>query len=337
MEPPSILVMQVASPGGPAALQAASRPMPVARDHEVVVQARAIGISSADMMIRRGEYKWMPPLPAIPGNEMAGVVVAVGAQVDGALRGQHVLVSSRELPVRGGCYADAVAVPAEALFLLPPGVSFTDAVSLPNFQLAGALLYESGVRRPRSIAVYGASGGVGLAIAQLATASGIDCIGVVSTHEKAAFVRAAGIPEVLLRDDDLPSTVMELTHGRGVDVVYSLAGPDMIRNLDLLAPLGTLLSYSHLGGFMPDADFYGALRQRLGRSLGVRVYSIHTLDEQHETRRGLLNGALELMACGKLMPPPPTRWPLSRAAEAHEAMESRQTLGKVVLVPDSLW
>ncbi|MEJ5989130.1 zinc-binding dehydrogenase [Ramlibacter sp. PS3R-8] len=336
MGPPTILVMQVAAPGGPAALQPASHPMPIARDHEVVVQARAIGVSSADLMIRRGEYKWMPPLPAVPGNEMAGVVVAIGARVDGIRPGQHVLVSSRELPVRGGCYADAIAVPADALFVLPPGIAFTDAVSLPNYQLAGALLYESGVRRPRAVAVYGASGGVGLAITQLAAAGGIDCIGIVSTREKAAFVRTAGIAEVLLRSEDLPSEVMQLTNGRGVDVVYSLAGPDMIRNLDLLAPLGTLLSYSHLGGFMPDADFYGALRQRLGRSLGVRVYSIHTLDDQHGTRRRLMNEAIDLMARGKLKSPAPTRWPLSRAAEAHAAMESRQTLGKMVLIPDRL-
>ncbi|MCD6076460.1 MAG: alcohol dehydrogenase [Ramlibacter sp.] len=279
----------------------------------------------------------MPPLPAVPGNEMAGVVSAVGAQVDGVRLGQHVLVSSRELPVRGGCYADAVAVPAEAVFALPSSVSFTDAVSLPNYQLAGALLYESGVPRPRSIAVYGASGGVGLAVSQLATAGGIHCIGIVSAAEKAAFVRAAGITEVLLRTDDLPSRVMQLTQGRGVDVVYSHAGPDMIRNLDLLAPRGTLLSYSHLGGFMPEADFYGALRQRLGRSLGVRVYSIHTLDDERETRRRLMNEAIDLMARGKLKPPAPTRWPLSRAADAHAAMESRQTLGKLVLIPDSLW
>jgi NADPH2:quinone reductase len=337
MEPSTVLVMQVSAPGGPEALHAASRPMPVARDHEVVVQARAIGISSADMMIRRGEYKWMPPLPAVPGNEMAGVVVAVGAQVNGIEPGQHVLVSSRELPVRGGCYAEAVAVPADALFPLPPGVSFTDAVNLPNYQLAGALLYESGVRRPRSVAVYGASGGVGMAIAQLAAAGDIECIGIVSTPEKAAFVRAAGIANVLLRNDDLLSRVMQLTHGRGVDIVYSLAGPDMIRNLDLLAPRGTLLSYSHLGGFMPDADFYGALRQRLGRSLGVRVYSIHTLDDERETRRRLMNESIDLMARGKLKPPGPTRWPLSRAADAHAAMESRQTLGKLVLIPDNLW
>lgn len=329
--------MQVATPGGPGALQPASRPIPIASHHEVVVRASAIGVSSADMMIRRGEYKWMPPLPAVPGNEMAGVVVAVGEQVDGIRPGQHVLVSSRELPVRGGCYADAVAVPAEALFVLPPSVSFTDAVSLPNYQLAGALLYESGIRQPRSIAVYGASGGVGLAIAQLAVAGGIDCIGIVSTHEKADFVRAAGIGKVLLRNEDLPSKVTQLTHGRGVDVVYSLAGPDMVHNLDLLAPLGTLLSYSHLGGFMPDADFYGALRQRLGRSLGVRVYSIHTLDDQRETRRQLMTRALDLMAQGKLKPPSPKLWPLSRAAEAHAAMEARQTLGKLVLVPDRLW
>jgi len=333
----TIQAVEVEVGGGPEVLRPVRKPAPSPGGGEVLVRARAIGVSSADMLIRRGVYKWMPPLPAVPGNELAGVVEALGADVRGVGLGQRVLLSSRELPMRGGCYAEVACVPADSLFHLPEQISFDDAVSLPNCQLAGALLHESGIRRPRSIAVYGASGGAGLALLQLAMAEGISCIGIVSTSEKREFVRAAGIPDVVLRDGSLHAAVMELTAGRGVDVVYAHAGPDFIANLDLLSPLGTLMSFSHLGGFMPDADFYAELRSRLGKSLGVRVYAIHTLDADRVTRRRLMGNAIELMAAGRLRPPRPMLFPLSRAGDAHTRMEAGDTRGKVVLVPDGDW
>jgi NADPH2:quinone reductase len=329
-------IIQIQKPGGPDVLQIADKPLPQPATGEARVRAHAVGISSADMLVRKGIYNWMPPLPAVPGNEMAGSVDALGAGANGLRVGQRVLVSSRELKFRGGCYAQAICVPADALFPLPDSISPNDAVSLPNYQLAGALLYESGVTRPRSIVVYGASGGVGMAILQLAQCDGIEVIGIVSSEEKRAFVERAEIRNVLIRGkDDLQARVMSLTGNRGVDTVYAMGGPgeDFIRNLDLLAPLGTVLSFAMLGGLMPDADIYGALRKRLGKSLGVRVYSVHALDHHRELRRKLMERAIGLMAAGKLRPPPPTLMPLAEAARAHEMMEAGRTIGKIVLVP----
>ena len=328
--------------GGPEVLQVAAKPLPEPAAGEVRVRAEAIGISSADLLVRKGVYSWMPPLPAVPGNEMAGVVDAVGvlastgpARTDVEI-GQRVLVSSRELAFRGGCYAEAICVPAASVFALPESIAAHDAVSLPNYQLAGALLYESGVTRPRSIVSYGASGGVGTALLQLAICDGIEAIGIVSSEEKRDFARRAGIERVLIRgEDDLRERVMALTGGRGVDVVYAMGGPaaSFVANLDLLAPRGTVVSFAILGGLMPDADIFGELRKRLGKSLGVRVYSIHTLDHDRELRRSLMERAIGLMASGRLRPPPPTVLPLAEAARAHAMMEAGQTIGKVVLVP----
>jgi NADPH2:quinone reductase len=329
-------VIQMLKGGGPEVLQVAEKPLPEPAAGEVRVRAQAIGISSADMLVRKGVYNWMPPLPAIPGNEMAGTVDKLGPGASGVRIGQQVLVSSRELAFRGGCYAQAICVPAAALFALPETISPNDAVTLANYQLAGALLYESGVRKPGSIVVYGASGGVGMALLQLGKCDGMQVIGIVSSEEKRAFVQRAGIEHVLIRGkDDLREQVMALTGGRGVDVVCALGGPaaSFIGNLDLLAPLGTVLSFGALGGLMPDADIYGALRQRLGKCLGVRCYSIHDLDHRPELRRGLMERAIGLMAAGRLRPPPPTVLPLVEAARAHEMMEAGRTLGKVVLAP----
>jgi NADPH2:quinone reductase len=247
-----------------------------------------------------------------------------------------VLVSSRELPFRGGCYAQAICVPAEALFPLPEAIAPNDAVSLPNYQLAGALLYESGVRKPRSIVAYGASGGAGMALLQLAKCDGIAGIGIVSTEAKREFARRAGIASVLIRGkDDLRERVMALTGGGGVDVVYAMAGPSaaFVANLDLLAPYGTVVSFATLGGPIPDADLFGELKKRQGKCLGVRAYSIHALDHDRALRRGLMERAIELMAAGRLRPPAPTVLPLAEAARAHEMMEAGRTVGKLALAP----
>jgi len=222
------------------------------------------------------------------------------------------------------------------VFPLPEAIAPSDAVSLPNYQLAGALLYESGVRKPRSIVAYGASGGVGTALLQLAKCDGISGIGIVSTEEKRAFARQAGIVNLLIRGkDNLRERVMALTGGRGVDVVYAMGGPtaQFVGNLDLLAPLGTLVSFGFLGGPMPDLDLLAELRKRQGKCLGVRCYSIHTLDHDRPLRRALMGRAIEMMAAGRLRPPAPTVLPLAEAARAHEMMEARRTLGKIVLVP----
>jgi len=329
-------VIQMQKPGGPEVLEVVEKPLPEPAAGEARVRAQAIGISSADMLVRKGVYNWMPPLPATPGNEMAGTVDALGRDATGVRIGQRVLVSSRELPFRGGCYAQAICVPAEAVFPLPEAIAPNDAVSLPNYQLAGALLYESGVRKPHSIAAYGASGGVGTALLQLAKCDGISGIGIVSTEEKRAFARQAGIVNLLIRGkDNLRERVLALTDGRGVDVVYAMGGPtaQFVGNLDLLAPLGTLVSFGFLGGPMPDLDLLAELRKRQGKCLGVRCYSIHTLDHDRPLRRALMGRAIELMAAGRLRPPAPTLLPLSEAARAHELMEAGRTVGKIVLVP----
>ncbi len=330
----NIQVVQLTRPGGPEVLELADRPLPVPAPLEVRVRALAIGVGKPDALIRKGSYQWMPPLPAVPGNEMAGVIDALGAGVSGLHEGQKVLVSARELPQRGGCYAEAICVPAAAVYLLPDAVSPADAVTLGNYQLAGALLYESGVCRPASLLIHGAAGGVGTAVLQLAQADGMLAIGTVSSDDKLAFARAAGAQNVIHRGtQQVHAEVMALTGGRGVDLVLDhVGGPTFTANLDLLAPLGTLLSYNALAG-LPEENLLGALRRLMGKSLGVRCYSIHSLDRIPATRRALMDRAIALMAAGKLRPPPPTLLPLTEARRAHELLDAGETLGKVVLLP----
>ncbi len=326
--------IQVKVPGPCQALKLVEIPLPIPRDDEVRVKAQFIGISSADILIRKGVYSWMPALPAIPGNEMVGVIDAIGSKVTQDLHGQVVLVSSRELDFRGGCYAQAICVPAASVFVLPKSINPIDAICLPNYQLAGAILHHSGISLPKSLVIYGAAGGVGFAISQLAKADGMEVISIVSSEKKKTFVKNSGIEFVLNRtQDDVRQKVMEITGGIGVDLVCAMGGDDFIANLDLLAPLGTLLSFGILGG-IPNDNIYSELRKRLGKSLAVRVYSIHTLDNDPELRRGLMIRAIDLLSEGRIEPQAPTIFKLSEACLAHELMESGELIGKLVLVPD---
>ncbi len=330
----AIDVIQLARTGGPEVLELVRRALPQPAPHEVRVRAEAIGVGKPDALIRKGSYAWMPPLPAVPGNEMAGYIDALGSAVSHVRVGQRVLVSARELPQRGGCYAEAICVPAEALYLLPDEVSSVDAVTLGNYQLAGALLYASGIQRPTSVLIHGAAGGVGTAVLQLAEADGLLAIGTVSSDEKFAYAQAAGVPHLIHRGHQSVQTeVMTLTAGRGVDLVLDhVVGPGFSTQLDMLAPLGTLLSYSALAG-LPSDNLLGDMRRLLSKSLGVRCYSIHTLDQAPAQRRALMERAISLMASGVLRPPPPMLFALRDARQAHTLLDAGQTLGKMVLLP----
>ncbi|HUG21910.1 zinc-dependent alcohol dehydrogenase family protein [Piscinibacter sp.] len=326
--------IQLQAPGGPEVLELVDRPLPEPGAGHVRVSARAIGAGGPDVLIRNGTYKWMPPLPAVPGNELAGVVDAVGDGVTRLQVGDRVLVSARELPYRGGCYAEAVCVPESAPFVLPPSIGFDDAVSLGNFQLALALLASNGHLPAQCILVPGAAGGVATALVQIARARGLRVIGTASTDAKRAFALENGAHDVIGGDPrTLTVEVLRLTGGRGVDLAFDhIGGALFIACLRALAPSGMAVSYNILGG-PPEGDVFGEMRQLLGRSLAIRTFSIHALDADAVQRRGLMEEAIRLMASARVRAPKATCFKLDDARRVHELLDSGGTLGKLVLHP----
>lgn len=323
-------------PGGPEALELADLPLPQPGPGQVRIRARAIGVGRPDVLIRQGSYKWMPPLPAVPGNEVAGEVDALGpgAEQAGLAVGDRVLLSARELPQRGGGYAEFACAPAEALYRLPDSIGYDAAVSLPNFQLAQALLFGCGSARPvRSVLVTAAAGGVASAMVQTARAQGLQVIATASTEAKRAFALAQGAHAALdPRAADLAAQVKALTCGQGVDLALDPAGGDLfIACLHALAPLGLAVSYNILAGMPPEV--FAVLRQLLGRSLAVRTFSMHSFDADTATRRGLMQAAIALMASGAVQAPPATVMPLAAARQAHERLDDPGFTGKLVLHP----
>ena len=322
----------VRTPGGPEALESVTLPTPTPGPGEVRVRAGAIGVGRPDVLIRTGTYKWMPPLPVIPGSEMAGVVDAVGPDVELLKLGQRVLVSARELKERANCYAEYIVVPQGAPFALPVEISPVDALSLPNLQLANALL-EGMPQHARTMLLPGAAGGVASMLAQLAHSLGIEVIGTASSMEKRRFAGAIGVSAFVEAGSAMPGQVMDLTKGVGVDLAFDHLGADsIIQCLRSLAPLGLLVSYNAIMG-PPARDLFQEMRALLARSLTLRTFSMHTFDQVTATRRALMHRAIEQMTTGQVQAPAPQLFGFHEFQRAHEMLDAGAGVGKMVVVP----
>lgn len=330
--------IQVHEPGGPEKLKVVDLPLPVAAPGQVRVQARSIGMGRPDVLIRKGTYKWMPPLPAIPGAELAGVVDAVGEGVTQWALGDRVLISARELPQRGGCYAQAIAVPQEAPYRLPDSVSFDDAVSLPNLQLALALMHTAGTitSTPRHVLITGASGGVAGMLCQVAKLQGFVTVGTSRSRDKSQYALSQGFDHVLCTGDEpLQDALQRITAGQGVHVVFDhLGGQSLIDGLHSLAPMGTLISYNIVQG-TPSEDVFGVMRQLLEKSLAIRCFSMHTFDADRDTRRSLMHSAIELLAHQRIAFSPPRIFNFSEVQQAHALLDAGLASGKLVIHPET--
>jgi NADPH2:quinone reductase len=323
--------IQISATGGPEVLHYVDVPTPVPGDREVLVRAHAIGVGKPDVLFRTGIYRWMPPLPAIPGAEMGGVIEAVGPGVDGLRVGQKVLVYR----FRGGCYAEKIALPEGEVTLLPDSVDLDDAASIPNFQVAWALLNEaSRGLGPRTVYINGAAGGIGTAVIELCRLNDIDVIAGASSDEKCAFATAQGATHVVnYGSENVAARILELTGGRGVDLILDhLVGKDFTDNLKMLAPMGMIVSFNALAGF-PEKDLFKEMRAHLPKSPAVRCFTMHSFDHDPLARKRVADNVVALFAAGKVKPPVCARLPLADARKAHEMLDARVVLGKLLLKP----
>lgn len=326
--------IQIFQPGGPEVLTEVEIPTPEPVPGEIRVKAEAIGLGRPDVLVRKGTYKWMPPLPVIPGSEMVGVVDMLGSGVSTLRLGQRVLVSARDLQVRAGCCAEYICVPASAVHLLPESIDPVDAASLPNLQFANALWQCNAGQSIESILIPGVSGGVGSILTRFAHFKGAQVIGTTSSPEKTRFIMDNGVDHLLQGDSQtLPGAVQEVTGGKGVDfAVDQLGGDSLIACLRSLAPMGMVVSINIITG-MPEANVFGEMRALLTRSLAIRTFSMHTYDQDADQRRALMVHAIRQMALNEVRAPKPTVMKMSEIRKAHEMMDAGASMGKIVLKP----
>ena len=327
--------IRISRTGGPDVLDCVELPTPSPGPGEVLVKASAIGVNYFDTMIRTGRYRWMPKLPFVPGNEMSGEVTAVGPGVTTLKTGQRVFVAGYEIGNRGGLYAEYAAVPEQAAWPLPEGVDADEATALTNYQLAWILLHHAarGIS-PKTVVVYGAAGGVGSALIDVARQAGATVIGTAGSAEKCSFVTARGAAHAInYKAESVVERVLSLTDGHGADILFDhVAGKAFTDGLKMVAPLGMIVSYAALGG-MPETDLFAAMRSNIEKSPAVRCFTMHTYDHMEEPRREAMARAVELIGSGQVRPAIAARMRLSEASRAHELIGQRSAMGKIVLKP----
>lgn len=325
--------VQIASTGGPEVLRLNDLPVPSVGPCDVLVRVLAAGVGKPDILVRTGRYAWMPRLPAIIGIESAGMVEQVGCDVSGFAPGDAVYVNARDLPERSGGYAEYRLAPEHAVHRLPAGCDFVQAAALGNYQVAECLLRMAGGFPPaRSVAVFGAAGGVGSAALQLAASRNWNAVAVASSAERCEFALRQGASHAINSNQgNVVQGILDCTEGKGVDLLLDIASGDTLPQLfTALAPMGVVVSYGFLEG-EPGAGTIASMRRAFAASPGWRLFSMHALDKHPALRRDVTGAVMSAFARGQICPPIHARFPLEEAQEAHRAFERGGLQGKIVL------
>ena len=311
--------------GGPDVLTLTEHPTPAPGPDEVLVHSEAIGVNFIDIYHRRGLYPL--PFPLLLGQEGAGVIERVGGAVASLRIGDRVAWCG--VP---GSYATQVVVPTARAVPIPAGMtSATAAASLLQGLTAHYLAISTFALRPGHTAVvHAAAGGVGQLLVQFAKLAGARVLATSSSPQKHTRIRALGA-DVVATYDTFAAEAKRLTGGRGVDVVYdSVGATTFLASIDSLAPRGVLALYGQASGPVPPID------PQLLSAKGSLFLTRPTLRDYTLTRDELIGRAEALFArlkSGTLTLGIDRTLPLAQAAEAHRALESKATTGKVLLIP----
>jgi NADPH:quinone reductase-like Zn-dependent oxidoreductase len=327
--------------GGPEVLQIREAPDPVPGPGEVRIAVEAAGVNFADILARIGFYPDAPAPPVVVGYEVAGAVDAVGERVSRFRPGDRVVALTRF-----GGYATSVVVREAFAFPAPDALGAAEAAATPVNYLTALIAVDvlANVRRGEVVLVYGAAGGVGIAATQLAKLRNAVVIGTAS-RTKLDRIRALGVDHAIDREAvDVSGDVRRLTSGRGADVILdSIGGRHFARSYALLAPLGRLVLYgvSSIAAGERRSLWRGA-RTLLGmpsfrplslmnHNRAVLGLNLGHLWGEVDRLRGAMALLLEEVNAGRLRPIVARTFPLELAADAHRYLQSRSSIGKVVL------
>lgn len=322
-------------PGEPDVLQVVQRPDPQPGAGELLLRVRAAGVNRADVLQRQGRYP--PPEGAtdVLGLEAAGEVVALGEDVSGWQVGDGACAL-----LAGGGYAEQVTVPASVALPWPhgPAGALTPAEAGCAYEVYATafdnLLWRGRLASGETALVHGGGSGVGTAAIQLATRAGARVLVTVGSAEKGAACRELGADAAInYRDEDFGSRAKELTGGRGVDAVLDIIGGEYLeRNVKALAPDGRLVIIGLMGGARGELDLARLLTKRL--SVAASTLRARPLEQKAELAQRLRVHVWPGFADGSLAPVVDSVFPLERAAEAHQRMESGAHVGNIVLTVD---
>jgi NADPH:quinone reductase len=320
--------IRIHATGGPEVMSWDEVPVGAPGPGEARVRHTAIGVNFIDTYHRSGLYPLA--LPSGLGNEAAGVVEAVGSGVDWLHAGDRVATCTGPL----GAYSTERVLPADRLVKLPDYVDdrIAAAMMLKGLTVQYLLRQTYRVKEGETIVFHAAAGGVGLIACQWARALGVTMIGTVSSDEKAALARRNGCAHTIVYTrDNFVDRVKEITGGKGVPVVYDAVGKDTFpASLDCLQPRGMFVSFGNSSG--PVAAFNLGMLAQKGSLYATRP-TLFNYAADRTSLNAMADELFSLVKEGKIKPDVRQTFPLEQAADAHRALQSRQTTGSTLLLP----
>jgi NADPH:quinone reductase len=322
-----VKAIQFTEVGGPDVMKIVDIPKPELRPKMVRVRNHAVGINFADNFFRQGTYLVRPKLPDTPGMEGAGLIDEVGPDVAGLKPGMRVVGVGLKTYAEYSLFYENQTIP------LPDFVSFEEGAAFPIQTLTAWFMMHVShhLTSGQTVLVHSAAGGVGLVAIQIAKAAGARVIGTVSSDAKIPIARQYGADQVInYETQDFAKEVMRLTDGKGVDLNLDAVGkPTFEKGLECAAPFGHIILYGRAGGPPDKLD----VNRLFPKALKVSGFVLFTASSQHDLMRQGTEACFNLMREGKLRMVIGKTFPLEQAAAAHRFMESRQSVGKLVLVP----
>ena len=326
--PSEMRVVEIVAPGGPEQLQSALRAVPQPGTQEVLVRVAAAGVNRPDVMQRQGRYPPPAGVTDIPGMEVAGEVVALGADVSGLKIGDQITAL---LP--GGGYAEYAIAAASLCLPVPHGLTLVEAAALPEtFFTVWTNVFERGrCKAGDNLLVHGGTSGIGTVAIQLATAWGAHVYATAGSDEKARACEGLGaVRGINYRTQDFVEIVRRETDGKGADVILDMVGGEYLdRNLQVAAVEGRLVIISMLGGARAELKLNYILTKRLtvtGSTLRSR-----TIAQKAAVAAAVYENVWPLIAAGRVRPVIHAVFPLADASAAHRLMESSSHIGKIML------
>ena len=314
--------------GGPEVMVWETVPTSEPGPGEVLIRHTAVGLNYIDVYFRTGLYK-SPSMPATLGMEAAGTIAALGDGVTGFSIGDKVAYATGPI----GAYATDRSIAADRIVKVPEAISAETAAAMMLQGLTAQYLLRRTypVSAGQTIVVHAAAGGVGLILCQWAKALGAIVIGVVSTKEKADLALAHGAAHVVIGHQGLPAEVKRITGGAMVPVVYDSVGRDsFMASIDSLAPLGMMVSFGSASGPVAPLDL-GLLNAK--GSLFITRPSLATYTAKRLDLETAAKDLFAVVESGAVTIQVNQTFSLRDAADAHRALEARQTTGSTVLIP----
>jgi len=320
--------IEISEPGGPDVLQPKRVPLPAVAEGEVLIRVHAAGINRPDALQRAGKYPMKPGMNPIPGLEVAGEVVALGAGVSQLAVGDKVCALTN-----GGGYAEYCAVPAGQTLPIPQGLDWVHAAAIPEtfFTVWANLFGLGGASRGQRALIHGGTSGIGTTALMLCREFGIEAFATAGSPDKCAAIRELGGQAINYRDEDFAEVIAEKTAGQGVNVILDIMGGSYLNdNVSALAMDGRLVMLGFLGGARAnDFDLLAMMAKRA--AITGSLLRARTAAEKAAIADQLREHVWPALAAGRCLPMIDKVYSLNDAAQAHAHMEAGDHIGKIVL------